>query len=59
MNKAALAKILGWGQLVLFAFNETVQAQGVPHGWGAWLRLLGSTAVALSVHHASSTDGTR
>jgi hypothetical protein len=59
MTSSAVAKYLGWGQLVLVALQQAIAANGIPHTANAWLTLLGSAALAVAVHHASSTDGTK
>lgn len=53
-----LAKILGWFQF-LATTAGTVLKDGVPHGAGGWLGLLGSLGMAIGIHAASSTDGTK
>ena len=59
MNKATLAKIAGWGQLLITAVATAIQAQGVPSTAQQWGQILVSALIALSVHHASNTDGSK
>jgi hypothetical protein len=59
MNKATYAKLAGWGQLFITALAAAIQAHGVPNTSQAWLTVLTSAVVALAVHHASSTDGSK
>jgi hypothetical protein len=53
-----LAKIAGWTQFGLTALNQLSQA-GTPHGWAAWLTTIASGVLAVGVHAAAKTDGTK
>lgn len=57
MSKSFLAKFFGWTQFVFAVGDRVLANQGVPHNWHDWLALAVSGAIALSVHHASNTDG--
>lgn len=56
--KTTYAKLLGWGQFILEALTQASNGH-FPQNRNEWAHLLASAAVALAVHHASSTDGTK
>lgn len=58
--KSIWAKIFGWSQFAVQAAGQ-IAGQTVPgeKTWQTVLRLIGSGAVAVAVHAASSTDGTK
>lgn len=58
MNSALVGKVMGWGQFALQCFQQ-VATNGIPHGAIGWLGTLGSLAMAIGVHAASSTDGAK
>lgn len=60
MKTSTWAKVFGWVNFALQYIGQASQGGGfAPHGWAGWLGLLGSGAVAVAVHAASGTDGTK
>ena len=57
--KAFWAKFLAWGQLAIVALDQSIAAHGVPSKPSQWLAILGSAVLALAIHGAASTDGTK
>jgi hypothetical protein len=53
------AKIFGWSQFVMTAISQIASSNPVSHGWQGWVTGIASLAVAIGVHAASSTDGTK
>lgn len=53
-----LAKIMGWTQFGLQALQQVSQS-GQPHGWASWVTTIASGALAVGMHAASNTDGTK
>ena len=56
--KKYLARFFGWGQLAIAAVQQASNGH-FPQNGKEWLTLLTSTFIALSVHHAAATDGTK
>jgi hypothetical protein len=56
--KTILAKVLGWGQLAL-ATVEQVSHGHFPQNKLEWSHLVTSALLALALHAAASTDGTK
>jgi hypothetical protein len=59
MSSSNWAKLAGWGQLFITAVAAAIQAKGIPATGAQWGAILASAAVAVAVHHAASTDGTK
>lgn len=57
--KAFLARLAGWGQFGINAIDASLQSNGVPKSPHDWLRIFGSAALAIAVHFASGTDGSK
>lgn len=58
MNNAIVAKVAGWGQLLINILTQ-VSTVGIPKGVVGWAGMLASLAVAVGTHAASSTDGAK
>lgn len=58
MNASLVGKVTGWGQFGLQLFSQ-VAATGLPHNAVGWVALAGSLAMAIGMHAASSTDGSK
>jgi hypothetical protein len=58
MKTSIWAKIFGWVQFGLQTVAQ-VSTGGVPHNWHDWLSLIASGALAVGMHAAASTDGTK
>ena len=56
MNMSLLAKIAGWGQLLIQTLVQ-VTTVGVPQGIGGWGAVAISLATAVAAHAASNTAG--
>lgn len=58
MNNAIIGKVAGWAQFGFAALTQlgTVGVPTSPMGWMSWI---GSLAMAIGVHAASSTDGAK
>lgn len=60
MTKKTLAKVAGWGQVVVTYVNEVLKSNGglVPTTKSGWLTLGISLLSGLAIHHASNTSAT-
>lgn len=58
MKTSTVAKIFGWFQFGMQAVAQVAQ-NGAPHGWGAWVVMIGSLATAVGLHAAAGTDGSK
>lgn len=58
MNSALVGKVMGWGQFGLQCFQQ-LATTGVPHTTLGWLTTIGSLVMAVGMHAAASTDGTK
>ncbi len=56
--KVFWARFFGWGQLAIVAVQQTSNGH-FPQNKSEWVTLLTSAALAMSVHHAAATDGTK
>lgn len=56
---STFAKIFGWAQFVITAGSQIFGQPSAVHGWQGWLTSIASLAVAIGVHGAASTDGTK
>lgn len=56
MNVSMIGKVGGWLQFLLNIVSQVATA-GVPTGFAGWAGMLGSLAIAVGTHAASSTDG--
>jgi hypothetical protein len=57
--KAFFARFAGWGQFGLECLDKAIANHGVPKTPHDWVPILGSAALALAVHFAAGTDGTK
>ena len=56
--KVFWARFFGWGQLAIVAIQQASNGH-FPQNKSEWVTLLTSAALAMSVHHAAATDGTK